>query len=491
MDKEKISIGCPDPFSVAELIEGKKIDWSKKKDEIDALAEIFGVTKEAFLKDSFTLLNPFVKINSKGELTAISESEATTRLETFLKNNARPQKALAKTATTKALTPAQKRKNVISVLLNKQVTEKKLAQEIKANRIVVASSNNSVYLPEGMTWKDKGYFFNETAHWYDICQNSIGDCYFLAALCSVVYANPFWIKNNVALRYKSGIQDDTPWHAIDFYVPKTGSYKSNQAWSAKKGTVQTVVVSEELLVNENTEKNYGVCGPKEKSGATIKNVSKSEMDSCWPAVYEKAYAKFLEKCTSDYPDLKGKINGGNGGGALKEILHTENVVTKSLGSLTVNQIWDIGLKAHSNPTCVSIHSYWDEKKKVYYSKAGTKQEYMDMGLYIGHVYSFLDVIMMKDSKKYVVLRNPHGRNLAAIKNNPAVYHDSWTYNYGANPTNTYRGVSSIYRFVDGNNETQKSRGTFLMEINEFKRVFEDVYYYDGPAIDEGLTSLIP
>ena len=72
MDKEKISIGCPDPFSVAELIEGKKIDWSKKKDEIDALAEIFGVTKEAFLKDSFTLLNPFVKINSKGELTAIS-----------------------------------------------------------------------------------------------------------------------------------------------------------------------------------------------------------------------------------------------------------------------------------------------------------------------------------------------------------------------------------------------------------------------------------
>ena len=290
MDKEKISIGCPDPFSVAELIEGKKIDWSKKKDEIDALAEIFGVTKEAFLKDSFTLLNPFVKINSKGELTAISESEATTRLETFLKNNARPQKALAKTATTKALTPAQKRKNVISVLLNKQVTEKKLAQEIKANRIVVANSNNSVYLPEGMTWKDKGYFFNETAHWYDICQNSIGDCYFLAALCSVVYANPFWIKNNVALRYKNGIQDDTPWHAIDFYVPKTGSYKSNQAWSAKKGTVQTVVVSEELLVNENTEKNYGVCGPKEKSGATIKNVSKSEMDSIaasCPCVYPR------------------------------------------------------------------------------------------------------------------------------------------------------------------------------------------------------------
>ena len=116
---------------------------------------------------------------------------------------------------------------------------------------------------------------------------------------------------------------------------------------------------------------------------------------------------------------------------------------------------------------------------------------MDRGLYVGHVYSFLDVIMMKDSKKYVVLRNPHGRNLAAIKNNPAVYHDSWTYNYGANPTNTYRGVSSIYRFVDGNNEPQKSRGTFLMEINEFKRVFEDVYYYDGPAIDEGLTSLIP
>jgi hypothetical protein len=489
MDETKVSIGCPDPFSVAELIAGKKIDWSKKSDEIDALAEIFGVTKEAFLNNSTTLLCPFISTNSKGALVKISEAEAEKRLEEFLKANARPQKAVKASSSKKTLTPTQKRKEVINVLLHREVTEKKLAKEIKAKRIVLNTSNDSVYLPTGMQWEDKGYFFNEVAHWYDINQGAIGDCYFLAALCSTVYVNSFWIKNNVALRCKNGVQEDTPWHAIDFYVPEGTRYESSTIWTNKRGTVQTVVVSEELLVNEVNNRKFGVCGPKEKIDGYV-NGPKSTLDACWPAVYEKAYAKFLEKCTSDYPNMNNKINGGNAGGALREILRTEKVVEQSLDNLSVDQIWEIGLNAHSKPTCVSIHRYWDSNKQAYVSKAGTEAQYKNMGLYIGHVYSFLDV-MIKNSKKYVVLRNPHGRNLAALKRNQYVFHENWTYNYGANSANAYRGVNSIYRYVDGNDDPQKSRGTFLMEINEFKRIFEDVYYYNGPALDEGLTTLVP
>ena len=113
-----------------------------------------------------------------------------------------------------------------------------------------------------------------------------------------------------------------------------------------------------------------------------------------------------------------------------------------------------------------------------------------MGLYTYHVYSLLGRTTI-NNKQYVILRNPHGRNPIKLKNNAHVYQSSWSVANTVSANNTYRGTKDIYRFVDGNNEPQKSRGTFLMEINEFKRVFEDVYYYDGPAIDEGLTSLIP
>ena len=49
MANNNIFYGCPDPFSVAELIKGERINWSTKKDEYDAIAECFGITKKEFL----------------------------------------------------------------------------------------------------------------------------------------------------------------------------------------------------------------------------------------------------------------------------------------------------------------------------------------------------------------------------------------------------------------------------------------------------------
>lgn len=500
MAKKLVPSGCPDPLTLAELAKGERINWSKKKDTFEAVAECFGITKEGFMENALQIMNPRVSIDKNGNRKIISEKDAEKRVESILKAYARPAEAKKSAASKKAPSAAEQRKKVIDVLMRREVSAKEKKEILKSGELFGVGSNDEVYIASGMKWADKGYYFNETVDWKDICQGAIGDCYFLASLCSIAYVNPFLIKNTTALRGKwnngsGGTDNFAPWHAIDFYVPNEG-YESTKAWSDKKKTVQTIVASEEVLVTNNTnECNYGVCGPKERdvrlNGGTYPK-AKVDRDSCWPAIYEKAYSKFLEKCTSDYPNMgpSAIINGGFPSSALKELLHTDQVTTKALSSMTEDQIYSLALAGRNTPTTATIYTYSKVQngKTVYYSKAGSEAYYMSLGLYVSHVYSLLDAFT-RDNKKYVVLRNPHGYNPTSLKDNPKVYHKSWGFNYGYNVMDTYRGRYDIYTGICGNDNPYKSNGVFLLEVAEFKRLFDDVDYYSGPSISYGSTSL--
>jgi len=503
MAKKLVPSGCPDPMTLAELAKGERINWSKKKDTFDTVAECFGITKEGFMENALQIMNPRISIDKNGNRKIISEKDAEKKIDSLLKAHARPsaaKKEAASKSAKKAPSAAEQRKKIVDVLMRREVSAKEKKEIVKSGELFGVGSNDEVYIASGMKWADKGYFFNETVDWKDICQGAIGDCYFLASLCSIAYVNPFLIKNTTALRGKwnngsGGTDNFAPWHAIDFYVPADG-YESTQAWSDKRKTVQTIVASEEILVSNNAnEYNYGVCGPKEKdvriNGGTAPK-TKVDRDSCWPAIYEKAYSKFLEKCTSDYPNMGSNaiIHGGFPSSALKELLHTEQVTTKTLASMTEDQIYSAALAGRNTPTTATIYAYSKVQngKTIYYSKAGTESYYLGLGLYISHVYSLLDAFT-RDNKKYVVLRNPHGYNPTALKNNPKVYHNSWGFNYGYNVMDTYRGTYDIYTGISGNDNPYKSNGVFLLEVGEFKRLFCDIDYYSGPSISVGSTSL--
>lgn len=504
--------GCPDPFSVAEFVSGKSINWSKEKDDLDTVAKCFGITKQGFMRNATALLNPQVTVDSKGKKLVLSKEEARLKLDEILKKNARALKS-TKTVSKKnnsknvSITD-QKREKVVDLLLKKELDLPKLKQNVEIFEEKVGS-NDEVFLPSGMKWQDKGYFFNEIVDWRDVCQNGIGDCYFLAALCSIAYVNPFLIKNVTAFRGKwnegaGSIEKESPWHAIDFYVPD-GTSEASVAWSDKKKTVQTIVTSEEVLVKSNGL-NYGVCGQKEKQCLLKGNLlptTKADRDSCWAAVYEKAFSKFLEKSTSDYPNMlsagdarkNGKtgalIHGGRASAALKILLHSEQVTVKKLDSMSENQIWQWAVSASENPSCASIHGETKEENgtKVSYGKAGTEEYYLERGLHISHVYSVLNGYAC-NGKKYVVLRNPHGKNNSNLKNNSKVYHGNWKYSTGYNVMDSYRGLLDIYKEVEGNDDPYNSNGVFLLEIAEFKRLFHDVSYYSGPSLTYGYTNLV-
>lgn len=482
-DNEELeTTGCPNPFSIAENIEGKRINWSKKKDEYDSLAACFGVTKEGFMNNMSLFMRPFSKSDAEDATSSLSEVEAEGRLEEVLKKYARPERK-KKSAPMKTMIGTQRRKRVINFLMRKQEPEKVVEKKIKSGELDSAISNDDVFMPEGYVWKDKGYFFNETVHWYDICQRSIGDCYFLAALCSVAYAYPFWIKNVAVTRYKwgEGIQDESPWHAIDFYVPENG-YESTTVWGTSyKKTTQTVVVSDEILVSASTGRNYGVCGPKEMAGGSV-TANKANLDSCWPAIYEKAYSKFLEKCTSDYPNMLSStdalIHGGRAESSLKELLHTDQVNDDVLANLTEDKIFQLAQNAKNYPTCASIYS----------AKVGTSADYLKLGLYTSHAYSILYGITV-NGKRYIVIRNPHASNPQALKDNPDVYQNSYGFNWGANPINSYRSTADVYNAVDVNTGSTRANGVFMMEVSAFKKYFSNIEYYTGPIFNLGKTDL--
>ena len=561
MKEKGYVIGCPNPHSIAEMIVGKRIDWSRQKDEFETLADCFGITREGYLSDESPLFSPKAVRDDSGTVYTFTDEEMQERLVDFMEKYAKPEKVPRK-RTTKALTrdlkrpgaiaqvsqpdaqispaakageltQAQKRTRTLDFLLNKtsksnnkpiralssmrmakppvaveQDTDDKpcMPDGIKPNAYdppyqpdgmkpnaydppyqpdgMKPNAYDPPYQPDGMEWRDKGYFFNETARFTDICQKSIGDCYFLSALCSVAFVDSFRIKNTTEMRYKyiDGAREETPWHRIEFYVPEKPVEEGITWWKDKKKTVQSIVVSEEILVSSSTGRNYGACGPKELIKKTSSN--KAEADACWPAVYEKAYAKFLEGTTSDYPDMSktSHIWCGYSRDTLKQILHTEEVESKMLKFLSIDEVLEICRAAYCHPTCASIYEYIkinSKKKETHYSEAGTKSFYEEnLGLFIGHEYSLLDCTVI-DGTTYVVLRNPHGSNLQSIKKNPKVYHGSWSYDYGEHWDSKYKGSTYRYKGLSGNDDPNASNGIFLLEINEFKRVFSDITYYTG------------
>ena len=89
-------IGCPNPHSVAELIVGKRIDWSRQKDEFETLADCFGITREGYLSDESPLFSPKAVRDDSGTVYTFTDEEMQTRLVDFMERYARPEKGCHK-----------------------------------------------------------------------------------------------------------------------------------------------------------------------------------------------------------------------------------------------------------------------------------------------------------------------------------------------------------------------------------------------------------
>ena len=141
------------------------------------------------------------------------------------------------------------------------------------------------YRPDGYSWQDAGRFFGEAAEFFDPIQGFVGDCYFIAALSSVAWSMPYVIADQVRA---TGADNEQFTHQVGFHGSSGMEY---------------VETTDRILVD---------------GGGSTHFARSREPDEIWPAVYEKAYAKWRLGEGSDFPAIPS-IAGGDPSIACKAI----------------------------------------------------------------------------------------------------------------------------------------------------------------------------
>jgi Calpain family cysteine protease len=228
------------------------------------------------------------------------------------------------------------------------------------------------------TWLDQGTFFHEAAEFFDPVQGAVANCYFIAAMSSVAWARPYVIKQ---LTRATGQSQQQFVDMIRFYDPSNGN------------------AAHDVEVTELT--------PVASNGSPIYCRS-SEAGEIWPAVYEKAFAKYVTNDSTDFPDIT-KTAWGDCVYASAQLTGMNRHYYDTAGR-TADDLWNL-VRANSlsrrtfNPMTAWTYGSGDA--------APDHVNYADANLVASHCYSILGWAY-ENGQKYIVLRNPWGSTEASI-----------------------------------------------------------------------------
>ena len=210
------------------------------------------------------------------------------------------------------------------------------------------------YHPDGLSWTDGGRFYNEGTEFLDPVQGQVGDCYFIAAMSSVAWSMPFTIVDR---NRATALDNESFRHQIGF----TGN-----------NGVETVEVTDRVLLN---------------SWGGTEFARSNEAGEVWPAVYEKAYAKWRLGEPTDYPAIPN-IAGGDPSIACRQLTGL-NDYRNWHNSFTATQILDL-VKAHTaNGRTTTPMVAWTYGDDVNDPNDAADIAYRDANVVAGHAYSVL------------------------------------------------------------------------------------------------------
>jgi hypothetical protein len=275
--------------------------------------------------------------------------------------------------------------------------------------------------PAGAVWKDPGDFFEEGTEFFDPVQGGLGDCYFIAALASVAWARTY------AVAQRTRATGHTPQEFVDMIE----FYKA-------AGTLPEKLEVTEVL-------------PLTGAGGYFYARS-METGEIWPAIYEKAYAKWKTGATGDRPEYP-RIAGGDPVRACSEITGLTRYYYATAG-MSAN---DILMQVKSNS--VSCKTFNPMVAWTYSSAsvAPGNINYDNAHLVANHAYSILGW-HFANNVNYIVLRNPWGSYEATTD----IVGGSWV------------AYDAPYHFGPGfwrNITLGTNDGVFALTVDAFKRYF--------------------
>lgn len=246
--------------------------------------------------------------------------------------------------------------------------ETKAKIEGPAAKKLAAFRRASVIVGDNVVWVDPGDFFEEGAETTDPVQGALGDCYFIAALASVAWARPYVIAQRTR--------------------------------PLGTGQQQFVDMVEFFSDGKPTKVEVGELMPLVAPGNTFIYARSSEAGEIWPAIYEKAYAKWRTHDAGDRPNYN-PIAGGDPVGALQTLTGLTPTYIGN-ASLSAHDIWQ---KVRANS--ISMKTFNPMVAWTYGTAPSPNVNYATAHIVANHAYSILGW-QYADSKEYIVLRNPWG-----------------------------------------------------------------------------------
>jgi hypothetical protein len=273
-----------------------------------------------------------------------------------------------------------------------------------------------VFEPPVSYWGDNGTFFAEAAEFFDPVQGAVANCYLIAAMSAVAWAQPYRIRH---LTRATGAGQQQ-------FVNKV------QLFDSGTHTSSDVEVSDAIPIRySNNRPMYA---------------RSSEAGETWPSILEKAYAKWESGHTGDTPSIPSTAYGSPAR-ACAELTGLSKWSVATAGS-SADDLWSLvrqNSRSHRtfNPMVASTYgSGQDSPDKVVYA---------DANLVANHAYTVLGWDY-RDGKKYVILRNPWGSTEAtqgSLAGTAWFYDISW-----------WRSISLA-----------ESDGVFGLETSVFKSYF--------------------
>jgi hypothetical protein len=272
---------------------------------------------------------------------------------------------------------------------------------------------------KGIVWADPGDFFEEGTELTDPVQGAVANCYLIAALSSSAWARPYVIAHK---NRATGVNQLQFVDMIEFY-------------SAGK--------TEKIEVTENL--------PLQSPGNGYIYARSREPGEIWPAVYEKAYAKWKTKDSGDTPDIT-KTAYGDPVGALAQLTGLVPIYKWTSG-LSAHDIWQF---IRSN--CISMKTFNPMVAWTYGTSPSPDVNYNNSGIVANHAYSILGWAYSQNTE-YIVLRNPWGWN-EPTANVLGGFWTAWD--------QPYYGGSGWWRPIDLN---VKNDGIFAIPSTVFKKYY--------------------
>lgn len=267
-------------------------------------------------------------------------------------------------------------------------------------------------------WVDAGDFFEEGTELTDPVQGGLGDCYFIAALSSVAWARPYVIAQRTRA---TGLGQQQFMDMIEFY--------SGGKW--------TKIEVSELI-------------PMISPGNLFIYARSSEAGEIWPAVYEKAYAKWRTNDSGDQPNYN-PIAGGDPVGAMQQLTGlTPTYIGNS--SLSAHDIWQ---KVRGNS--ISRKTFNPMVAWTYGTAPSSNVNYNNAHLVANHAYTILGWQYI-NNQEYIVLRNPWGSYEATLNVNGGIW-TAWD--------QPYYGGKGWWRQI----QMSSNDGIFALRSDTFKDYF--------------------